>query len=105
MAAGGQKSLLEYEEIKVSGAHFNAYANEDIFNSSSSDGEEVLSEDEAKISVSLMESALDLRLQIIQALKDGYYPIVVGGDQSQAFGSITGMKSFMPDAKLISIDP
>jgi len=37
-------------------------------------------------------------------LKDGYYPIVVGGDQSQAIGSVSGMKSFMPDAKLISID-
>lgn len=51
-----------------------------------------------------MASAMNLRNQTLRALKDGYYPIVLGGDQSQAIGSISGMKSFMPEAKLIWID-
>ena len=37
-------------------------------------------------------------------MKDGFYPIVVGGDHSQAIGSISGMKDFSPDGKVIWID-
>jgi arginase len=104
MANGSSKSLVEYEELQGSISNSNTYANEDIFNSSSSDGEEVISEDEAKNRNIAIQSALSLRHQTHQALKDGFYPIVLGGDQSQAIGSIAGMKSFMPDAKLIWID-
>ena len=106
MANGSSKSLVEYEELQGSISHSNTYANEDIFNSSSSDGEEMTSDDEAKNfnNVVVLESAHHLRQQTFQALKDGFYPIVLGGDQSQAIGSIAGMKSYMPDTKIIMID-
>lgn len=37
-------------------------------------------------------------------MKDGFYPIVLGGDHSQAIGSIAGMKKMYPDGKLIWVD-
>ena len=52
--ASGSKSLVEYEEISVPSSNASSYVQEDIFNSSSSDGEEVMSDDEAKNSTSLM---------------------------------------------------
>lgn len=51
-----------------------------------------------------MRSSMSLRNQTYQALKDGYYPIVLGGDHSQAIGSIAGLKKAYPDAKLLWMD-
>ena len=89
--ASGSKSLVEYEEISVANSYACSYVHEDIFNSSSSDGEEVVSDDEAKNAASLMENADILRQQTLSAIKNGFYPIVLGGDQSQAIGSISGI--------------
>jgi arginase len=47
---------------------------------------------------------MNLRNQTTKALKEGYFPIVLGGDHSQAIGSIAGMKRFMPDTKIIWVD-
>jgi arginase len=51
-----------------------------------------------------MASSEQLKRQVHQALKDGYYPIVLGGDHSQAIGSIAGMKRMFPNGKVIWID-
>jgi hypothetical protein len=52
----------------------------------------------------MIENAHSLRQQTHQALQDGYYPIVIGGDKTQAIGSVSGMKKLNPNAKLIMID-
>lgn len=39
-----------------------------------------------------------------QAFKDGFYPIVVGGDNSQALGAYRAMKRFRPAAKVVVLD-
>lgn len=52
----------------------------------------------------VMKSSEQLKRQTYQALKDGYYPIVLGGDHSQAIGSISGMKKAHPNGKIIWID-
>lgn len=49
-------------------------------------------------------SAEQLNRQTARALSEGYYPIVVGGDHSQAIGSISGMKKVYKDASIIWID-
>lgn len=59
---------------------------------------------EAKNILNVMSSSISLRNQTFKALREGYYPIVLGGDHSQAIGSIAGMKRFMPDTKIIWID-
>lgn len=104
MANGSSKVPIEYEEIKVTNSHPNSFVTEEIFNTSASDCEDAPSDTEAQNLDNVLQSALSLREQTYKALKDGFYPIVLGGDQSQAIGSISGMKSFMPDAKLLWID-
>lgn len=59
---------------------------------------------EAKNIRNVMESSRNLAKHTYAALKDGYYPIVVGGDHSQAIGSISGLKKAYPDAKLLWMD-
>lgn len=59
---------------------------------------------EAKNIVNVISSSISLRNQTFKALREGYYPIVLGGDHSQAIGSIAGMKRYMPDTKIIWID-
>jgi len=59
---------------------------------------------DAKNIKNVIKSSQQLRNQTFKALKDGYYPIVLGGDHSQAIGSIAGMKRLYPDAKLIWVD-
>jgi arginase len=51
-----------------------------------------------------MASSEQLKRQTYQALNEGYYPIVLGGDHSQAIGSVAGMKRMYPNGKLIWID-
>ena len=45
-----------------------------------------------------------LKKQTHQALEDGYFPIVLGGDKTQSIGSVSGMKKHSPNSKLILID-
>jgi len=47
---------------------------------------------------------MQLRRHTYQALKDGYYPIVVGGDNDQVLGAMLGMKRFQPGAKALILD-
>jgi arginase family enzyme len=78
---------IEYEEIKVSNKHSNLYNPEDYLTSDSvseymsgaSSEEEVV---EAKNILNVMSSSISLRNQTYKALRDGYYPIVLGGDHS-----------------------
>lgn len=39
-----------------------------------------------------------------KSLRSGQYPIVFGGDHSQGIGSINGLKSVFPDARLLWVD-
>lgn len=87
---------VEYEEIKVSSPMCNAH------HQSAKYGED--GHIEAKNIDHVMASSEQLKRQTYQALKDGYYPIVLGGDHSQAIGSVAGMKRMFPNGKLIWID-
>merc|ERR1712195_263415 len=108
--AGGQgrsgveltPSWLEYEEIKVSSPNCNLFEVAKAQAAGKVFTEEELSD--AKNIENVIASSTQLRNQTYKALKDGYYPIVLGGDHSQAIGSIAGMKKFAPDGKVIWID-
>lgn len=87
---------ITYEEIKVSASHSNL---------------KNVSEEEAnrpahvpKNIENVLRSSMMLRAQTYAALKEGYYPVVLGGDHSQAIGSIAGLKKMYPDAKLLWLD-
>ena len=99
---------IEYEEIQVSNGKSNSYTPEDYLTQSSSEAENTSNSDEeqveAKNVLNVISSSMNLRNQTTKALKDGYFPIVLGGDHSQAIGSIAGMKRFMPDTKIIWVD-
>jgi len=59
---------------------------------------------EAKNEMNVIKSADALSRMTYKALRQGFYPIVLGGDHSQAIGSIHGMKTAIPDAKLLWMD-
>jgi arginase len=40
----------------------------------------------------------------MRALQDGYFPVVLGGDHSQAMGSLSGYKKLHPDGRIIWMD-
>ena len=93
--AASRRSAVVYEEIKVSSPHCNA------------EHEYALTNGDVSLARNIdhvMASSEQLKKQTAQALKDGYYPIVLGGDHSQAIGSIAGLKSVHPDAKLLWVD-
>ena len=52
----------------------------------------------------MVASSWALRKHTARALQEGYYPIVLGGDHSQAIGSVAGLKSVYPEAKLLWMD-
>lgn len=52
----------------------------------------------------IIENSLELRRHTFKAFKEGFYPIVVGGDNSQILGTVLGMKKFRPAAKAIILD-
>jgi arginase family enzyme len=66
------------------------------------------SEDESDLKLNrqsaLLQHAKSVKMQTYQALKDGFYPIVLGGDNTQGLGSVPAMKQYMPQAKLLWID-
>jgi len=89
-----QKSngMIQYEEIQVSNSGNNLKI------------AETKKDHDPRNLHNVMKSSMALRNQTYQALKDGYYPIVLGGDHSQAIGSIAGLKKMYPDAKLLWMD-
>ena len=52
----------------------------------------------------VLQSSFQLKRATFRALRDGYFPIVLGGDHSQAMGSLGGFKKFSPDGRIIWID-
>lgn len=52
----------------------------------------------------VVNSSLRLERSTERALSHGLFPVVFGGDHSQAIGSISGLKKVYPDAKLLWID-
>ena len=54
--------------------------------------------------LNVFNSSEELKLRVYQTLREGYYPIVLGGDHSQAIGSISGMKKAFPKTKVLWID-
>jgi arginase len=86
-----------YEEVKVSASNNNSEHQDVRYNS---DGD-LLSKNVANV----MESSKQLRLQTMQAFKDGYFPVVLGGDHSQAIGSVGAFKKmYNANAKILWID-
>ena len=80
------KVPIEYEEIKVSSPEANMFHVNKHLNDGLIFSQEEL--DDAKNIKHVIASSQQLRNQTYQALKEGYYPIVLGGDHSQAIGSI-----------------
>ena len=77
---------IEYEEIQVSSGKSNSFTPEDYLTTSSSEGENTSNSDEehveAKNVLNVISSSMNLRNQTTKALKEGYFPIVLGGDHS-----------------------
>jgi arginase len=93
---------IEYEEIAVSSGESNQY-HVDLAKARGIEMTAAEKQDARNIH-NVIKSSQQLRNQTFKALKEGYYPIVLGGDHSQAIGSIAGMKRLFPDAKLIWVD-
>lgn len=90
-------SPVVYEEIKVSNSNCNANHHDVMYN----DKGHLLSKNVQNV----MESSKQLKLQTLKAFKDGYFPIVLGGDHSQAIGSVAAFKKmFNGGGKIIWID-
>lgn len=94
--ASSRQIPVEYEEVKVSSPLCNKNQKDVHINEHG--------HVEAKNIDNVMASSQQLKLQTYKALKDGFYPIVLGGDHSQAIGSIAGMKRMFPNGKIIWID-
>ena len=45
-----------------------------------------------------------LKRHVAQALKDGFYPVILGGDNCQTLGSAGALKQVSPDTKTLWID-
>jgi arginase len=52
----------------------------------------------------VLNSSLRLERSTERALRHGLFPIVFGGDHSQAIGSISGLKKVHPEARVMWID-
>ena len=81
------KGMIEYEEVKVTDMTSN---HEKI--------------GYPKNLRNVMRSSVELQRQTYNALSQGYFPIVLGGDHSQAIGSVAGMKQMYPGAKILWVD-
>jgi len=51
-----------------------------------------------------MASSIYLKRATQKALRDGYFPVVLGGDHSMAIGSVAGLRSVHPSTKIIWMD-
>jgi arginase len=52
----------------------------------------------------VINSSMRLERSTERALRHGLFPLVFGGDHSQAIGSIQGMKKVHPDARILWVD-
>lgn len=52
----------------------------------------------------VIDSSIELKNATYRAIKEGYFPIVFGGDHSQALGSLSGYKKMHPFGRIIWID-
>ena len=52
----------------------------------------------------VVNSSLRLERSTERALRHGLFPLVFGGDHSQAIGSVTGLKKVYPEARLLWVD-
>ena len=52
----------------------------------------------------ILQNNLLLKKHTYQAFKEGCFPLIVGGDNSQTLGAVLGMKKFRPAAKTIILD-
>lgn len=102
MAASSSNVPVEYEEINVSSPKCNKYHVDKQIASGNPFTQEEL--EDAKNIQNVIASSTQLRNQTYKALKEGFYPIVLGGDHSQAIGSVAGMKKMYPDGKLLWVD-
>lgn len=83
---------IEYEEIKVSDPTSNL-------------GKDTVGHlPGPRNELNVMRSSTILKRQTYKALKEGYFPIVLGGDHSQAIGSIAGFKHMYPNDKILWLD-
>ena len=66
------------------------------------------SDDESSIKRSnlttVLHQAQSIKRQTLQAMKDGFYPIVIGGDKTQCLDTISAMKEHEPNTKLLWVD-
>lgn len=108
LTCSSTKSAIEFENIKMMIPQDDIVAHDCQFDYETQSEELSSSEDEVNIMhnyrAAMLQNARSLRQQTHQALKDGYYPIVIGGDKTQAIGSVSGMKMHKPSTKLIWIN-
>jgi arginase len=90
---------VEFEMVPVSNSDANTLTDDEQSQSSSSDGAT-----QARNVRNVMESSRNLKMATARALRDGYFPVVLGGDHSMGIGSVAGCKSVHPDSKIIWMD-
>jgi arginase len=88
-----------YEEVPVTSGFCNAFHFDP-----STDGAKKHEILEAKNIENVIQSSLNLKNATVRAIKEGYFPVVLGGDHSQAMGSLAGYKKMFPDGRIIWID-
>lgn len=89
---------VEYQEIKVTDVRSNSFSSDEESSLSSEEHEE------AKNIQNVVLSSQHLSQATAQAIREGFFPVVLGGDHSQAIGSIHGAKQIKPDCKLLWLD-
>ena len=88
-----------YEEVPVTSGFCNAFHPDR--QAKGAQKHEIL---EAKNMDNVLQSSLNLKNATVKAIKEGFFPIVLGGDHSQAIGSLAGYKKLFPDGRIIWID-
>lgn len=88
---------VEYEEVRVTNPNTNRHNLESPY---SKDGEL-----QPKNVSNVFNSSKQLEKQTTDAIKDGFFPIVLGGDHSQAIGSVGAFKKlYGSQGKILWID-
>lgn len=90
---------VEFEMVNVSCSDANTLTFDEQYPSSSSDGLAV-----PRNIKNVMDSSRALKHATAKALREGYFPVVLGGDHSMAIGSVAGLKSVHPNSKIIWMD-
>lgn len=88
---------VEYEEVRVTNPASNVNNEGSLFNE--------LGELQPKNVSNVFNSSKQLENQTTDALKDGFFPVVLGGDHSQAIGSVGAFKKmYGSQGKILWID-